>query len=253
MTKQMIAIPIYWGDWWIPARGNSYSWIELNTMMQTIVGGRYMDGLNQYGYARGSVSGEYVFQEDPSAKGFGDSAMQAIFKRAIADGHVRAPDTFDLDSQQPFYSLIVKPGIEHLMDANVEHGTVQDQPDVGNAAYHFGFTHDYGDERPAWHGQACWVKSGITAEDTLASWVHEMAEAYSNNDEISDRCQDNHRVLVDGVPVPQYFSVQDNTCWPPADFMHDVQEAIHDDPPAIADPRFGRVDEGNFEGPHRHG
>jgi hypothetical protein len=44
-----------------------------------------------------------------------------------------------------------------------------------------------------------------------------MAEAYSTAGEISDTCQANAPILVDGVSVPQYWSVANNSCWPPPD------------------------------------
>lgn len=225
MVKQMIVIPIYWGDWWVLARGNAYSAPEVNGLMAKVVQGRYMDGLNQYGFGRGAVSGMYVFQEDPPDRGFGDSEMQGMFKTAIDEGHVPTPDDFDLESQQPFYCLLVKPGIEHLRDATSDGTVAQDTPDVNTGAYHFGFTYTYPDARAPWHGQACWVKSDTTELGTVGRLVHEMAEAYSGNSEISDRCQSNAPVLVDGVLVPQYWSVADNECWPHDDKVSSVAAA----------------------------
>jgi hypothetical protein len=237
VTKQMIVIPIYWGEWWYPERKNEYSWIELNGLITKVIGGTYMDGLNQYGFGRGSVSGEYVFGEDPPTKGFGDAKMQWMFKAAI-------------DAQQPFYSLIVRPGVEHLRDATSDGKVAQDAPDVNTGAYHFPFSYDYGDGREPWSGQACWVKSDATAVGTLARWVHEMAEAYSGHSEVADRCEANHRVLVDGVPVPQYWSEQDGACWPLGDLMTPVQEGLSQKAPEIADPKFEAVGEAvEGEGP----
>jgi hypothetical protein len=224
-VKEMILIPIYWGAWWVPIQGNAYNWAEVNGLMSKIVEGRYMDGLNQYGIGRGSIAGTYVHQIDPPADGFGDSNAQWLFKMAIDDGHVPAPDNFDAETQQPFYSLLVKPGIEHLRDATPDGKVAQGTPDVGTGAYHFGFSYEYGDSRPAWTGQACWVKSTPTALGTVQRWVHEMAEAYSaGSGEISDMCESNHPVLVDGVAVPQYWSVADNSCWPPSDTMVPVSQ-----------------------------
>jgi hypothetical protein len=59
--KQIVIVPIYWGDWWVPARGSPYNWAEVNGLLQTVVGGRYMDCLNQYGIGRGVVSKTYVY------------------------------------------------------------------------------------------------------------------------------------------------------------------------------------------------
>lgn len=47
MSKKMWLFPIYWGEWWVPAKNNAYNWAEVNGLMSTVVGGRYMDGLNQ--------------------------------------------------------------------------------------------------------------------------------------------------------------------------------------------------------------
>lgn len=251
MVKQMIVIPIYWGEWWLPVRNNDYSWIELNGLLSTVIGGRYMDGLNQYGFGRGSIPGEYVYQEDPPANGFGDIKMQWMFKNAIDGGFVPRPDSFDLTTQQPFYSLVVRPGVEHLRTATADGKVAQDTPDVNTGAYHFHFTFDYGDGREPWSGQACWVKADTTAAGTLGRWVHEIAEAYSGNSEIADRCEDNDRVLVDGVPVPQYWSVTDNGCWPPSETTTTVQEALEGEAPKIADPRLESVAEAIAgQGPH---
>jgi hypothetical protein len=251
-VKQMIVIPIYWGEWWLPVRNNAYSWIELNGLLTTIIGGRYMDGLNQYGFGRGSVAGEYVFQEDPPATGFGDTKQKWMFKTAIDEGHVPRPDDYDLATQQPFYALMVKPGVEHLRDASADGKVPQDAPDVGTGAYHFGFSYDLGGGK-SWGGQACWVKSGPTAVETLGRLVHEMAEAYSGHAEISDRCQAEGPALVDGVPVPRYWSEADNECWPPSDRDLTVQEALAEEPPRIGDPRLEPLQEGFVdEGPHTH-
>jgi hypothetical protein len=217
VVKQLILIPIYWGDWWYPARHNAYNWLDVNGLVFSVLTGRYMDGLNQYGIGRGFVGGQWVKKEDPIwAAGFGDSEMQAVFKEAIRGGWVHQPDDFDLATQQPFYALMVKPGVEHLRDATPDGTVAQDTPDVGTGAYHFGFTYEYGDGRPNWNGQACWVKSGTSATETLGRLVHEMAEAYAGK-EVSDLCQFQTPVVVHGVTVPQYWSAADNSCWPPSD------------------------------------
>lgn len=229
MAKQMILIPIYWGDWWVPARGNSYNWLDVNGLMTRVVEGRYMDGLNQYEIERGTVSKTHVVQQDPPATGFGDAQFQAIFRQAIDDGNVPRPDDFDLVTQLPFYSLLVKPGVEHLRDATSDGTVAQNTPDVNTGAYHFGFTYRYVDARHDWHGQACWVKSDTSADGTVARWVHEMAEAYSGHSEVADQCQNGPRVLVDGVSVPQYWSEAEGTCWPPSDTAVTVEVALERD------------------------
>src|SRR5712671_2104093 len=253
MVKQMIVIPIYWGEWWLPVRNNAYSWIELNGLLTTILGGKYMDGLNQYGFGRGSIPGEYVYQKDPPANGFADSQMQWMFKNAIDGGFIPRPDSFDLATQQPFYARIVKPGVEHLLTTTVDGKLVERDPDVNTGAYHFGFTYDYG-KGGSWGGQACWVKADTTAVGTLGRLVHEMAEAYSGNAEIADRCEGHDRVLVDGVPVPQYWSEADGGCWPPSETMTTVQQGLEGKAPKIADPRLEEVDESiGRRGPHISG
>lgn len=225
----MILIPVYWGEWWIPAQGNSYSWASVNGLMQKVVSGRYMDGLNQYGIGRGSVSGTYVYPVDPPTGGFSDSNMQWMLKMAIDQNHVGSPDAYDLSTQQPFYCLIVKPGIEHLRDATPT--VAQWTPDVQTAGYHFGFTYNYVDGRGIWNGQACWIKADTSDLGTVQRWVHEMAEAYSSGyGEIADKCEGNAPILVDGVAVPQYWSDGDNACWPLAD--EDIKfEPLPDAPP----------------------
>lgn len=217
-AKQMILIPIYWGEWWVPARGNAYNWAEVNGLMGRVVGGRYMDGLNQYGVGRGAVTKTHVYQIDPPESGFSDFNMQWMFKTSIDAGYVPTPDDFDLATQQPFYALVVKPGIEHLRDATPDGTVKQWDRDPGTGAYHFDFTYAYGDGWGAWKGQACWIKGDSTALGTVQRWTHEMAEAYTaGQGEISDLCQGDPAVVVDGVLVPQYWSVADGGCQPTAD------------------------------------
>jgi hypothetical protein len=31
-TKPMMLCPIYWGDWWVPARQNAYNWAEVDVL-----------------------------------------------------------------------------------------------------------------------------------------------------------------------------------------------------------------------------
>jgi hypothetical protein len=225
MVKEMILVPIYWGEWWVPARGNSYNWAEVNGLMSKVVAGRYMDGLNQYGIGRGSLTRTHVHPVDPPATGFTDVGLNAVFKEAIDDERVPQPNDFDLEQQQPFYSLIVQPGIEHLRGATPDGKVAEGTPDVGTGAYHWGFHYDY-PNGGSWDGQACWVKATPDIAGTVQRWVHEMAEAYSSGSgEIADMCEDNHPVLVDGVVVPQYWSVADNACWPPSDMMVPVERA----------------------------
>ena len=206
--KQMIIIPIYWGEWWVPALGNSYNWAEVNGILQAVVGGRYMDCLNQYGLGLGFVSKTYVYPVDPPDSGFSDYMRDYLFRFAINQGHVGAPDDYDLATQQPFYCLIVKPGIEHLLDPSLA-------PDVNTGAYHYPFLQQYWDGG-TWNGQVCWVKGDSTSSGTVQRLLHEMAEAYAPS-EISDQCQGQGTVVVDGITVPQYWSVADERCCPPPD------------------------------------
>lgn len=207
VVKQLIVIPIYWGSWWLPESGGAYNWLNVNGALSRVLTGRYMDGLNQYGIGRGAMPTPYIYPIDPPPQGFSDYNHQSMFKLAIDGGHVPGPWDYDLDTQQPFYSLIVKPGIEHLS------GTT---PDINTGAYHYGFSYDDGSR--TWSGQACWVKGDTTLGGTVGRWVHELAESYTDGKgEISDLCQGQPSVLIDGVKVPQYWSVVANSCWPPAD------------------------------------
>lgn len=208
--KQIVVIPIYWGQWWIPTAGNAYNWAEVNGLLQTVVGGRYMDCLNQYGIGRGGVSTTYVHPLDPPELGFSDDMRDHMFRLAINGGHVPAPSDYDLARQQPFYCLVVKPGIEHLLAPSLA-------PDVGTGAYHYQFQPEYWDDGTWPDGQVCWVKGDMTGGGTVQRLLHEMAEACSGAGEISDRCQSEDPVVVDGVTVPQYWSVADNACRPVAD------------------------------------
>lgn len=218
-VKQMILLPIFWGNWWLPDQG-AYNWAEVSSHMGRLVTGRYMDGLNQYGIGRGAVSRIYVHHQDPPSDGFTDYLVQWIFKMAIDNELLPPPDAYDLSTQQPFYCLIVKPGVEHLRDATPDGSVAAYTPDVGTGAYHFSFSYDYGDGRPPWPGQACWVKGDSQVTGTVQRWVHEMAEAYTaGQGEISDTCEGNAHVWIDGVLVPQYWSVVDNACWPPGDTL----------------------------------
>jgi hypothetical protein len=208
--KQIVIVPIYWGDWWVPARGSPYNWAEVNGLLQTVVGGRYMDCLNQYGIGRGVVSKTYVYPLDPPSSGFSDPMRDWMFKTAINGGHVPAPTDYDLNTQEPFYCLIVKPGVEHLLDPSLA-------PDVATGAYHYPFLEQYWDGGTWPGGQVCWVKGDSSISGTIQRIVHEMAEAYSTAGEISDQCQSQGPVVVDGITVPQYWSVADNACCPPPD------------------------------------
>ncbi len=208
-TKQMVIIPIYWGGWWATRGpvGRSAA-AEMNGILQTIVGGRYMDCLSQYGIGRGYVARSYVYPVDPPASGFTDSMRDYVFSLAINQGHVPTPGDFNLNLQRPFYCLIVKPGVEHLLDPSLA-------PDVNSGAYHYSKNYWNGGPWPG--GQVCWVKGDTTIAGTVQRLIHEMAEAYSGAGEIADKCQGAGSVVVDGVTVPQYWSVADNSCCPEPD------------------------------------
>jgi hypothetical protein len=215
VVKQLILIPIYWGEWWAPTRTNAYSWSDVNGAAAAVVGGRYMDGLSQYGIGRGAVSKTYLCRVDPPAGSFSPSSVHRMLWTAIDSGYVAKPDEFDLQAQQPFYSVIVQPGA----GAPAE---------TARAAYHFEFSYDYGDGREPWIAQACWVRGDATAVGTVCRWVQEMAEACTEgHGDISDRCQGRPPVLVDRVNVPQYWSVLDNACWPPPDAPPVPQRGQH--------------------------
>jgi hypothetical protein len=170
-----------------------------------------MDCLNQYGIGRGAVSKTYVYPVDPPASGFTDYMRDYMFRLAINNGYVGTPGDYDLNTQDPFYCLILKPGIEHLLGPSL-------QPDVNTGAYHYPFLKEYWDGGTFPGGQVCWVKGDSTSSGTVQRLVHEMAEAYaSGGGEIADKCQGQGPVVVDGVTVPQYWSVSDNACCPPAD------------------------------------
>jgi hypothetical protein len=225
-TKRMMLCPIYWGDWWVPVRHNAYNWAEVNGQMANVVSGRYMDGLNQYGIGRGAVTRTYVHQIDPPTWGFTDYNTAWLFKLAIDGNLIARPDDFDLDTELPFYCLIVKPGIEHRATKdNLPVEQWPTEPTLG--AYHYGFSYDFEDGRKPWSGQACWVKGDAAIGGTIARWVHEMAEAYAGA-EIADKCQGQGLELVDGVPVPQYWSNADSACRPEGDEMQSVQRALED-------------------------
>jgi hypothetical protein len=98
--KRMRLVPIYWGQWWLPALGNAYDWAEVNVRMATVITGRYMDGLNQYGIGRGAIERPYVHQIDPPEEGFSDN-VHWLFKMAIDNALVPEPDDFDLSTDQP--------------------------------------------------------------------------------------------------------------------------------------------------------
>jgi len=180
----------------------------MNGILQTVVGGRYMDCLGQYGIGRGVVSKTYVYPIDPPASGFTDAMRDYIFSLAINQGYVPTPGDFDLQVQLPFYCLIVKPGVEHLLDPSLA-------PDVNTGAYHYPKNYWSGGSWP--EGQVCWVKGDSTIAGTVELLLHEMAEAYSGAGEIADMCQGKGTVVVDGVTVPQYWSVEDNSCRPEPD------------------------------------
>lgn len=211
-VRQLILVPVFWGEWWVPARGNVYSWADVNGTMARVVAGRYLDGLNQYGVGRGALSKTHVHQVDPAPDGFGEADLQWMLRTAIAAGHLARPDEFDLQAQQPFYSLILQPGAER-------------QPDE---SYQFDFTFDYGDGREPWTGPACWIRADVTAAGTVRRWAREIAEACTRGrGGIAERCQDGPPVFVDRVSVPQYWSVLDNACWPPPDVAPVERRSAH--------------------------
>ena len=99
MSKQMLLFPIYWGEWWVPAQNNSYKWAEVNGLMGTVVGGRYMDGLNQYGIERGSVGRTFVYPIDPPTFGFADVVV------AVSQYWIDVSTMADLDDVCAAYAL----------------------------------------------------------------------------------------------------------------------------------------------------
>jgi hypothetical protein len=209
--KQMVVVPIYWGEWWLlrgPLGLQTTACYEMNGILQTVVGGRYMDCLNQYGIGRGVVSKPYVYPVAPPSSGFTDAMRDYVFDLAINQGHVPTPGNFDLDKQLPFFCLIVKPGIEHLLDPSLA-------PDMNTGAYHYSKNYWKGGPWPG--GQVCWVKGDTTIAGTVQRLLHEMAEAYSGAGEIADKCAGAGPVVVDGVAVPQYWSVADDSCCPEPD------------------------------------
>ncbi len=226
--KQLILVPVYWGQWWVPSSGNVYSWAAVSAAMGAVVRGRYMDGLNQYGFGRGAVSKTYVYPVDPPAGGIDEADLQRMLQTAVTAGHLAKPDEFDLQVQQPFYSVILQPGIQREADES----------------YQFTFSYDYDDGREPWAGQACWIRGDMTAAGTVRRWVTEMAEACTRGrGEISGRCQHRPPVFVDRVNVPQYWSVLDNACWPPSD-VHPVerrsQHAVDQETQRQLDAQFER-------------
>src|SRR5580765_1532984 len=157
----MVIVPIYWGSWWAtrgPVGVFHAAWAEMNGILQTVVGGRYMDCLNQYGIGRGFVSKTYVYPIDPPASGFTDSMRDYVFSLAINQGHVPTPGDFDLRVQRPLYCLIVKPGVEHLLDPSLA-------PDVKSGGYHY--PKNYWNGGPWPDGQVCWVKGDSTIAGTV--------------------------------------------------------------------------------------
>ena len=207
--KQIVVIPIYWGQWWIPTAGNAYNWAEVNGLLESVVGGRYMDYLNQFGVGRGGVSTTYVHPLDPPELGFSDGMRDHMFRLAINDGHVPAPSDHDLARQQPFYCLLVKPGIEHLRSPSLA-------PDVRTGAYHYPFQPTYWDGGSWPDGQVCWVKGDMTVGGTVQRLLHEMAEACSGAGQISGRSHTEDRAVGDGVAVLQHWSVTTHACQPVA-------------------------------------
>jgi hypothetical protein len=201
--REMTIHPIFWGDWWLPVRDNDYNWGDVFAAIYTAVTGRYMDELNQYNIGRGRIGKVYVHTSDPPSTGWTDYQHGALLKLAIDEGHIESPFKRG-KNELPFYCVIVKPGIEHM--------NADGKPEPDLWGYHFPFVY----ELPGlmqWSGQACWVKGQATAEETAAICAHEFTEAYAGS-EIADMCEQNPRVQVDGVRLPQYFSQRRNACWP---------------------------------------
>lgn len=227
-VKQVILIPIFWGEWWTPALGHAYKWADVTTPMARVVSGRYMDGLNQYGLGRGTVSKTYLHQVDPAPGGFGEVNLQWVVRSAIESGRVARPDEFDLETQLPCYSVIVAPDPEH--DAE------QSSPfDVSHGSN-------------PWVGRACWVRADQTAAGTVRRWVRELARACTEgHDDVVDRCQAGSPVFVDRVSVPRYWSVQDDACWPPPDVApveRRSQHAVDQETQRLLDAQFERQFQG---------
>jgi hypothetical protein len=229
---KMLLVPIYWGPWWEPSAKHSYNWQDVNELMTSVVSGRYMDGLNQYGIGRGSVATPWISPVDPPDTGFGDVQLKEVIKTAIDEGHVPAPFFLGAEEELPFYSLIVKPGIEHLRTATPD-GKVKDgDPDTQAGGYHFPFSYEHqmgAFPSAKWQGQACWIKAGADPLDTVQRWAHEMAEAYvSGFGEIADMCEDKKPVWIEGVALPLYWSQADNACMPIPDGTLHLKEQIKD-------------------------
>lgn len=227
-VKQVILIPIFWGEWWTPSLGNAYNWADLTAPMARVVTGRYMDGLNQYGFGRGTVSKTYLHQVDPAPGGFGEVNLQWVVRSAVDAGHVARPEEFDLATQQPCYCVIVAPDPNH---------------DIEESA-HFDVSHDVGDGRSPWVGAACWVRADETAAGTVRRWVREITRVCTvDHDFVADRCEAESPVFVDRVSVPQYWSAQDHACWPAADIAPVERRSQH-----ALDQETQRLLDAQFEG-----
>jgi hypothetical protein len=192
MAYTLVVVPIYWGAKWLPPsdkrmRRLSFTLLDLNSAMWTIMRSWYMLGLKDYGILPGTVHTGYAIQDpaDPSPQDFDPATCWAKINDVIAAGHVPQPDAWG-DDHKVLYSLFLEPG-SACSDPNI-----------------FG-------ENDKQHLHV-WVTANSDLAGAIDTYAHEMVEG-SSGDEIADPCKPN-TVVIDGLRLPTYHSKTLNACWP---------------------------------------
>jgi hypothetical protein len=190
-SKELVIVPIYWGSKWLPPadkrfRKLTFTWIDINAAMWTIMRSWYMLGLEEYGVLPGLVYPGHIIEDanDPPPQTFEISDGFDKIDQVIAAGDVPQRDAWG-DDHKVLYVLFFAPE-SYCSNPNL-----------------FGYNN---------HKDEAWVTANSDLAGAIEFYAHEMVEG-SSGEEIADPCQP-RTVIIDQVRLPMYRSNALNTCWP---------------------------------------
>ncbi len=191
---QLYVVPIFWGQSWI---GHTpYNCFDVLENVTTIMSGRYLDGLAEYGIAAGGAASFGAVLHVPDSEipnPFHDEDCWGVIDRAISAKSVEAPAVYDQPAlvgarYRTIYSLFVAPS-HYYTDPNI-------------------FGKNWTDYRPG--AAATWVSSNSDLAGAIETFAHELIEGGSGA-QIADDCE-TERFELDGIRLPKYKV--DGNCWP---------------------------------------
>ncbi len=199
---------VFWGQEWVSGSA-PVSMFEVMADVQSILGGPYLAGLEQYG-----VSGAYLDRiilltnEDPPNPFDKDDAADRV-GRLMDDGVVPEPDE---DNPPALYAVFLPNRVNGmLVDLQGLQGFHNTETQLDNWWFHDGFV--------------AWTGNNGTRRFISSTFSHELVETLTDPDgggwqieprsrfnwnEICDVC--NGVVDLNGVTVSTYWSNQDNVC-----------------------------------------